>query len=107
MLAYAMRYKRMLALGRRMLSPAREKLLSLLLENLKPNNMPQFQTIEQAFEWFLENIYPDLPTENKMAIRDAKYIFYKEGRNISNKKMQRILEEYTDYENVHQLEKSK
>ena len=23
--------------------------------------MPQFKTIEQAFEWFLENTYPDLP----------------------------------------------
>jgi len=69
--------------------------------------MPQFQTIEQAFKWFLENIYPDLPTEKKMAIRDVKYAFYKEGRNISTKRMKRILEEYTDYENVHQLEKSK
>ncbi len=68
--------------------------------------MPEFQTITQAFEWFLENIYPDLPTERKAPIRDAKYAFYSETRNISTKKMKRILDEYTDYENVHRLGKS-
>jgi len=68
--------------------------------------MPEFQTITQAFEWFLENIYPDLPTEQKMPLRGDKYAFYSETRNISTKKMKRILEEYTDYENVHRLEKN-
>ncbi|HAS43381.1 MAG TPA: hypothetical protein DCS93_23070 [Microscillaceae bacterium] len=69
--------------------------------------MPEFQTITQAFEWFLENIYPDLPTERKALIRDAKYAFYSETRNISTKKMKRILEEYTNYENVHRLDDGK
>jgi len=69
--------------------------------------MPQFQTIAQAFEWFLENIYPDLPTEKKMAIRGAKYAFYKEGKKVSEKRMKRILEENSDYQNIHQVDSEK
>ena len=66
------------------------------------NNMPQFQTIEQAFEWFLENVFPTLPTEEKIKLRTAKYSFYKEGLNVSKKRMARIMNEYGEFVNLYE-----
>ena len=63
--------------------------------------MPQFQTIEQAFEWFLENTFPELPTEDKRKLKDAKYSFYKEGLKVSTIRMKRILNEYGDFHTYH------
>jgi hypothetical protein len=60
--------------------------------------MPQFKTIEQAFEWFLENTYPDLPTEKKQKIKQVKYEYYKEGVSVSHKRMMRVMNEYADFE---------
>ena len=59
--------------------------------------MPQFQTIEQAFEWFLENVFPTLPTESKRKLKNVKHEYYKEGVNVSTKRMSRVLSEYTDF----------
>jgi hypothetical protein len=59
--------------------------------------MPQFQTIEQAFEWFLENVYPNLPTEEKRKLRTAKYSFYKEGLGVSKARMTRVMNEYGEF----------
>lgn len=69
--------------------------------------MPEFQTITQAFEWFLENIYPDLPTERKTPLREAKHTFYNKDRNMSTKRMKRILDEHSDYEQLHKIGKMK
>ena len=63
--------------------------------------MPQFQTIEQAFEWFLENVFPELPTEDKRKLKDAKYSFYKDGLKVSTIRMKRILSEYGNFHTYH------
>ena len=42
----------------------------------------------------LENIYPDLPSEDKHQLRTAKYNFYKEGLGVSKARMMRVLNEY-------------
>ena len=63
--------------------------------------MPEFQTIEQAFEWFLENVFPELPTEDKIKLKDAKYAFYKEGMKVSINRMKRIMNEYGEFETFH------
>jgi hypothetical protein len=63
--------------------------------------MPQFQTIEEAFEWFLENTFPELPTEDKRKLKDAKYAFYKDGLKVSTIRMKRILSEYGNFETYH------
>ncbi len=60
--------------------------------------MPQFQTLEQAFEWFLEHVFPTLPTEAKRKLKNVKHEYYKEGVNVSTKRMSRVLNEYTDFE---------
>lgn len=68
--------------------------------------MPQFQTIEQAFEWFLENIYPDLPpTQKTPALRVTKSTYYKGEKGVSKKKMRHILEKFCDYQIMHEVKK--
>lgn len=64
--------------------------------------MNEFSTIEELFSWFIENVYPDLPGEQKMKIKDAKYEFQKRG-NISKKKMQSILDKYGEVKIVYHL----
>ena len=69
--------------------------------------MPQFQTIEQAFEWFLENVFPTLPTEEKRKLRTAKYSFYKEGLSVSTKRMSRIMNEYGEFATLYEYKDKK
>lgn len=69
--------------------------------------MPEFSTLTQAFEWFLENVYPHLPSEEKYKLRDAKYDFYKEGNKVSVNRMNRILAEYSDFEPVFRINSQK
>ena len=65
--------------------------------------MPQFQTIEQAFEWFLENVFPILPTEDKIKLKNAKHDFYKEGLRVSHKRMIRIMNEYAGFQTLYEV----
>lgn len=64
--------------------------------------MKEFDTIEELFSWFIENVYDTLPSEQKMKIKDAKYEFQKRG-NISKKKMQSILDKYGEVKIVYHL----
>lgn len=66
--------------------------------------MPQFQTIEQAFEWFLENVFPELPTPDKRKLKNVKYDYYKEGLKVSHKRMVRVMNEYAKFNTVYTLE---
>ena len=67
-------------------------------------SMPEFNTLTEAFEWFLENIYPDLPPEKKTSrLRNAKYAYYKEGEKVSEKRMRSILNDYSNYKAVHKI----
>jgi hypothetical protein len=67
--------------------------------------MPQFQTIEQAFEWFLEKVYPNLPTEKKTStLRGIKHAYHSEGEKVSEKRMRRVLSEYCNYDVIHNIE---
>ena len=69
--------------------------------------MPQFKTIEEAFEWFLENVFPELPTEDKIKLRNAKYNFYKEGLGVSKARMIRVLNEYGELINLYEYKVDK
>ncbi len=62
-------------------------------------NIPQFDTIEEAFGWFLENVYPELSSDEKKKLKDAKYNFLAKGRSMSQKKMLSILNEYGELKN--------
>lgn len=69
--------------------------------------MPEFSSLTQAFEWFLENIYPNLSPEQKNQLKDARYDFYKEGRKVSVNRMKRVLDEYSNFENVFRISEKK
>ncbi len=66
--------------------------------------MKEFEAIEEAFRWFLENKFPELPTEDKIKLRDAKYCFYKEGKKVSEKRMKRIMSEYGNFKTIFRFE---
>lgn len=65
--------------------------------------MPQFDSLPEAFEWFWENIYPNLPSEQKAPLRYIKYSFYSKDRRVSEKLMRRVLDEHAVYEVKHFL----
>jgi len=56
--------------------------------------MPQFDTIEEAFEWFLENVFPKLSGDEKKKLKDAKYDFLARRDKMSQRRMLRVLNEY-------------
>ena len=62
--------------------------------------MPQFQTVEQAFEWFLEHTFPKLSPEQKLKVRDAKHDYTTGRSSVSHKRMIRIMNLYGDF-NTH------
>ena len=55
--------------------------------------MQEFNSIKEAFAWFIENIFPKLPSPDKRKLKDTKYIFT-QGRTVSEIKMKEILEKY-------------
>lgn len=68
--------------------------------------MPEFNTLPEAFEWFLENVYPDLPTKEKSSLRRVKHAYYKTDEKVSEKRMRRVLGEYSKFTTVHRVEKN-
>lgn len=58
--------------------------------------MHEFTSIEETFQWFMENTYPKLPTEQKIKLKDVKYA-YSNGRSLSLKRKQRVLEEHGEF----------
>lgn len=54
-----------------------------------------FNSITEAFEWFMENVYPDLSPEQKQKLKDVKYDYYNPRRTgVSEKRMKRVLDQY-------------
>jgi len=54
-----------------------------------------FKSITEAFEWFMENVYPELPPEQKHKLKDVKYDHYKrDDKNVSDKRMKKVLNEH-------------
>jgi len=56
--------------------------------------MKEFNTIPEAFEWFMENVFPTLSTEAKIKLKDVKYDYYKrDDKKVSEKRMVRAMNE--------------
>lgn len=62
--------------------------------NLLPKlvDMPKFYDIKEAFQYFIDNVYPSLTSEEKEHLRKKKYDFY--NRNLSENTMLSILGNY-------------
>ena len=56
--------------------------------------MKQFISIEEAFEWFLENVYKNLSADEKKGELTNAWRNYTHKLGISSKKMALILERY-------------
>ncbi|MCE6988475.1 hypothetical protein [Dyadobacter sp. CY323] len=60
--------------------------------------MKNFSSIEQAFEWWLTNIYPSLPAEIKKGKLTYAWRDFTYNRGISHTRMKEILSEYGEIE---------
>jgi hypothetical protein len=56
--------------------------------------MQTFSSMEEAFKWFLVNIYPSLPAEKKKGKLKTAWIDFSYQKGISQKRMKAILSEF-------------
>lgn len=55
--------------------------------------MQTFHSFKEAFTWWLENVYPNLPIDEKREWYKVKYDFLHRS-NVSDTKIQEILKRY-------------
>ena len=53
-----------------------------------------FKSIEEVFSWFIENVFNELSTEDKIKLKDAKYDFLNRKHKLSERRMRKVLEAY-------------
>lgn len=56
--------------------------------------MKQFTSVDEAFKWFLINIYPTLPPDRKKGKLKTAWMDYTYHKGISEKRMRDILSEF-------------
>lgn len=54
----------------------------------------KFTSTTEAFEYFIENIYPTLDSEDTRKTKQYVYFFRSKVKGVSEDKMQEILEKY-------------
>ncbi|EAY31303.1 hypothetical protein [Microscilla marina] len=60
-----------------------------------------FKNVAEAFEWFMNNVYPGLSTAHKLKLKDVKYDYYHPNRTgVSEKRMRRVLSEHGKVEDI-------
>jgi hypothetical protein len=59
--------------------------------------MPEFDNIQNAFQWWIENVYPDLAPAEKLNLRYFKYKLLS-NRPLSRDKMLEIMEKHSSTE---------
>ena len=55
--------------------------------------MQEFDSIEDAFAWFIAHVYPTLKTADKQKVKDVKYKFT-HGKTVTRSKKLEILYDY-------------
>ena len=60
--------------------------------------MKTFDTVKDAFDWWIKNIYPSLPPELKKGKPVTAWRDYTHNRGISEARMKEILIEYGHFE---------
>lgn len=60
--------------------------------------MKNFNTIPEAFEWWIKNVYPFLPAETKKGRLTNSWRDYTHKGSISEKRMKDILLEFGNFE---------
>ena len=68
--------------------------------------MKQFTSIPEAFKWWLTNIYPSLPAEEKKGKLVNAWRDYTHKGSISETRMKEVLTEYGHFE-IHTIVKYK
>lgn len=60
--------------------------------------MKSFSSIDEAFRWFLDNVYKNLPPDQKKGRLTYAWRDYTHGGSITEKRMREILEEFGEVE---------
>ena len=60
--------------------------------------MKSFDSIPEAFEWWIKNVYPSLPSEIKKGKPVTAWRDFTYNQGISEKRMKEILIEYGHFE---------
>ena len=60
--------------------------------------MTTFQSVEEAFDWWVKNLYPTLAPDQKRGKAVQAMQDYIYGKGISEKRMRQILLEYGHFE---------
>ena len=60
--------------------------------------MKKFTTIKEAFEWWLAEIYPSLPPDQKKGKPVSAWRDYTHGGGVSEKRMRDVLTEFGHFE---------
>jgi hypothetical protein len=66
--------------------------------------MPEFTNLNDAFQWWIENVYPDLEPIVKENLRYHKYNFLK-SRPLSEDKMREIISSTSNFKEIILVEK--
>lgn len=53
----------------------------------------EFNSVQEAFAYFMENILQNLSADSRRKLKDVKYDYGKEGRKVSETRMKRVLKE--------------
>jgi len=56
--------------------------------------MQYFDSLEEAFQWFLDNTYPKLTPEQKNEIKDVRYDFTSGRSKVSHKRILKFMAKY-------------
>lgn len=56
--------------------------------------MEYFDSMEEAFEWFLAHTYPKLTPGQKDELKDARYDFTTGRNKVSHKRMLKFITKY-------------
>lgn len=56
--------------------------------------MQYFDSMEEAFEWFLTHTYPKLTPDQKDELKDARYDFTTGRNKVSHKRMLKFMTKY-------------
>ena len=68
-------------------------------------NIHEFNSVKQAFDWFIKHTYPHLSRKQKLKLKRVKKA-HKKGQQLSIKRMKKVLKTYGELEVVYRLKTS-
>lgn len=68
-------------------------------------NIHEFNSVKQAFDWFIKHTYPNLSNKQKNKLKRIKKA-HKKGQQLSIKRMKKVLKTYGELDVVYRFKTS-